>query len=139
MAVETRTIQIKTKGHTEMIDVTPHVSREIEASKIKSGIATLFVIGSTAGLTTMEYEPGLVKDLSRVFETIASTKLEYEHHLRWGDDNGHSHVRASLLGPSLTIPFVKKELQLGTWQQILFIDFDTQARARKIIVQILGE
>jgi secondary thiamine-phosphate synthase enzyme len=100
---------------------------------------TLFVVGSTAALTTIEYEDGAVNDLSRAIDRIAPREMEYEHHLRWGDDNGHSHVRAALLGPSLNVPFVGGRLTLGTWQQIILIDFDTRPRQREIVAQIMGE
>jgi secondary thiamine-phosphate synthase enzyme len=102
-------------------------------------VATVFVAGSTAGVTTIEFEPGAIADLNDVFESLAPRQGEYRHHLRWGDDNGSSHVRASLLGPSLTVPFAEGALILGTWQQIMLLEFDTRPRKREIVVQIIGE
>jgi secondary thiamine-phosphate synthase enzyme len=115
------------------------VSEAIGRSKLTSGLATAFVVGSTASITTIEFEPGAVADLNRVFEALAPRDAEYRHHLRWGDDNGSSHVRAALVGPSLTVPFAKGELMLGTWQQIVLVEFDTRARKREIVIQIVGE
>lgn len=106
---------------------------------MQDGIATIFVVGSTAGITTIEFEPGAIWDLNRLFETLAPREGEYRHHLRWGDDNGSSHVRAALLGPSVTIPFIGGRLALGTWQQIMLLEFDTRAREREVIVQLVGE
>jgi secondary thiamine-phosphate synthase enzyme len=111
----------------------------VRESSINSGIITLFVPGSTAALTTIEYESGVVQDFQRLFEEIASKNRDYAHNARWGDGNGHSHIRAALLGPSLTIPFVDKKLTLGMWQQVVFVDFDNQPRDRTIIGQIIGE
>lgn len=139
MAVVNKRIKLKTKGDTDIIDITDIVAEEVKGSGLDSGTVTAFVPGSTAGLTTIEYEPGLVKDVKRLFEELASRKGAYEHNLRWQDGNGYSHVRASLLGPSLTVPFLNKTLELGTWQQIVFIDFDNRARSREIILQIIGE
>jgi secondary thiamine-phosphate synthase enzyme len=102
-------------------------------------VATLFVPGSTAGLTTIEYEPGAVADFQRLFDEVAHPDREYKHHLRWGDDNGHAHVRAALLGPSLAVPFAGASLTLGTWQQIILCDFDTRGRDREVVVQVMGE
>ena len=106
---------------------------------LRAGTVTLFVPGSTAGLTTIEFEPGAVADFQRLFDETASPDREYQHHLRWGDDNGHAHVRAALLGPSLSVPFVDGALTLGTWQQIILCDFDTRGRDRHIVAQIIGE
>ena len=111
----------------------------VTASTLTAGLATVFVVGSTAGVTTIEFEPGAVADLNHVFEVLAPRHGEYRHHLRWGDDNGSSHVRASLLGPSLTVPFAEGKLTLGTWQQIMLLEFDTRPRKREIVVQIIGE
>ena len=115
------------------------VAQAVARSRLASGIATVFVLGSTAGVTTIEFEPGLVHDLGTAFDRLAPREFEYKHHERWGDDNGHSHVRAALLGPSLSVPFVKGELCLGTWQQIVLVDFDTRPRNREFLIQILGE
>ena len=109
------------------------------ASGARTGIAAVFVVGSTAGVTTIEFEPGAVADLNGLFERLAPRSTEYRHHLRWGDDNGSSHVRAALLGPSLTVPFVDGALTLGTWQQIMLLEFDTRPRTREVVVQIVGE
>lgn len=139
MAVVTDEIRVSTRGHTDVVDVTRQVQRCVENSKLRDGIVTVFVLGSTAGVTTIEYEPGLCRDIKDAFERLAPSGAEYEHHRRWGDDNGHSHIRAALLGPSLTIPFSAGALRLGTWQQIVLVDFDTRARERELIVQMIGE
>jgi secondary thiamine-phosphate synthase enzyme len=139
MSVVTKSIKIKSKGETDIIDITDQASDCLAASKVKNGIITVFVSGSTAGLTTIEYESGLVSDLAHSFEVIAPRRGEYQHNIRWQDGNGFSHVRAAMLGPSLTIPFSNKSLHLGTWQQIVLIDFDNRPRSREIIVQIVGE
>lgn len=139
MAVVNKKIRLKTKGDTDILDITQMVVKQVQESGLKDGTVTVFVPGSTGGLTTIEYESGLIKDVQRLFEELASKKKEYLHNLRWRDGNGYSHVRASLLGPSLTVPFVDKTLQLGTWQQIVFIDFDNRPRQREIILQIIGE
>ncbi len=137
--VITKHISLNTQGNAQMIDITPQVAQAVAETGLRDGIVTLFVPGSTGALTTVEYEPGLVADLQRMFDQIAPPTIPYRHHQRWGDDNGHSHVRASLLGPSLTVPFVDGRLTLGTWQQIIFCDFDTRPRHRKLVVQCLGE
>ena len=137
--VLTRKLALRTQGYTDIIDITNQVAEEVRRSGLKAGTVTIFVPGATGGLTTIEYEPGLVHDLQQVFERIAPYNMEYRHHLRWGDDNGASHVRASLLGPSLTVPFAGGELLLGTWQQVVFIDFDTRSRSRELILQLIGE
>ena len=140
MPVETHQINIETRGNNQVLNITEQVARHVGSGGIASGTATVFVIGSTGGITTTEYEPGLVtRDLEVAFEKIAPEHGTYLHEETWHDDNGHSHVRASLLGPSLTVPFVDHTLLLGTWQQIILIDFDTRARSRKIIVQVIGE
>ena len=139
MAIATQEIKLKTKGDTDIINITDQVRRYIESGNLKDGIVTVFVPGSTAGLTTIEYEPGLIKDVERLFEELASKGKDYSHNLTWQDGNGYSHVRAALLGPSLSVPFADKELLLGTWQQIVLIDFDNRPRSRKVIVQIAGE
>jgi secondary thiamine-phosphate synthase enzyme len=137
--VITRQIELGTQGNCDVRDVTRTVANHVQESGLESGIVTVFCPGSTGGLTTIEYEDGVVFDLSRVLDEITPPDRPYRHHLRWGDDNGHSHIRAALIGPSLTIPFVNRRLTLGTWQQIVFCDFDTRARTRKLIVQIIGE
>lgn len=140
MPVETHRVSVKTQGHTHVVDVTSEIAACLARGRIRDGIVTAFVVGSTAGLTTTEFEPGLARtDLAEAFERLAPRDAEYRHHETWGDDNGHSHVRASLLGPSITIPVVAGELPLGTWQQIVLIDFDTRPRRREIVVQVVGE
>jgi secondary thiamine-phosphate synthase enzyme len=137
--VLTRELRLATRGDGDVIDITDRVSEEVAKSAVQDGIVTLFVPGSTAGLTTIEYESGAVHDLQEMFERIASARLAYRHNLRWGDGNGHAHVRAALLGASLTVPFSHKRLLLGTWQQIVLVDFDNRPRERRIVVQIMGE
>ena len=140
MAVETHQFEIDTRGNNHVLNVTEQVAQCLDAGEIASGTATVFVIGSTAGITTTEFEPGLVNhDLEAAMEKIAPENGRYLHEETWHDDNGHAHVRASLLGPSLTVPFVDHRLQLGTWQQIVLLDFDTRPRARRILVQVLGD
>ena len=136
-----RTIQfaLQTRGHCDVKDVTSTVSEALTSSGLQEGQATVFVAGSTAGVTTVEFEPGLVKDLNEFFQKIIPEGPDYHHHNTWGDDNGSSHVRAALLKPSLTIPFLKGKLLLGTWQQVVIIDFDTRPRNRDVIVQLAGE
>ena len=137
--VRTHTLEISTKGQGDAHDVTGAVARAVAESDIRAGIVTVFVVGSTAGVTTIEFESGALHDLSGVFEELAPRDGEYQHHLRWGDDNGSSHVRAALLGPSVTIPFRDGELMLGQWQQIAVLEFDTRPRRRQIVVQMIGE
>lgn len=139
MKVITKEIAVATRGNTDIIDITKDASALLHDSGVKNGTMTLFVPGSTGGLTTIEYEPGLLKDLPEVFEDIAPAERRYHHDDTWGDGNGHSHVRAALLGASLTVPFVQGRLTLGTWQQIVLIDFDNRSRQRHIVVQIMGE
>ena len=139
MNVETRQFEIPTQGNNHVLNITNQITRCLEEAGLHNGVATAFVIGSTAGITTTEYEPGLVnRDLRVAFEGIAPENATYLHEQTWHDDNGHAHVRASLLGPSLTIPFVEQRLTLGTWQQIILIDFDTRPRTRRVVVQMLG-
>lgn len=138
MSVITKTIVVKSIGEGDMIDVTEQTSKAIEQSKIKDGIVTVFVSGSTAAVTTIEYEPGLRKDFSRMLSKIVPSDIEYEHEKMWHDGNGHSHVRASIIGPSITIPFKDGKMMLGTWQQVVLVEMDTRQRERKIILQIIG-
>ena len=139
MPVETHRFNVATQGNNQVLDLTDEVSRAIDHGSILDGTVTVFVVGSTGGITTTEYEPGLVqRDLRVAFEMIAPEDGTYLHEQTWHDDNGHSHVRASLLGPSLTVPLVQGRLTLGTWQQIILIDFDTRPRNREIIVQVIG-
>ncbi len=140
MAVEPHEFEIRTKGNNQVLNITDQVARCIESGRISDGTATVFVIGSTAGITTTEYEPGLVNhDLKAAFELLAPQDGRYEHEETWHDDNGHAHVRASLLGPSLTVPVINRRMSLGTWQQIVLLDFDTRSRSRKVVVQVMGE
>ena len=122
-----------------MIDITEQTSKAVKESKLRDGIVTVFISGSTAAVTTIEYEPGLQQDFPKMLSRIAPEEIEYEHQKMWHDGNGHSHVRASLVGPSLTIPFKESDLILGTWQQIVLLEMDTRQRDRKIILQIMGE
>ena len=138
--VKTETITIKTKGNCDVTNMTEQVSTAVARADIRSGAVTLFNIGSTAGITTTEFEPGLVNyDIKAAFEKIAPENARYEHEQTWHDDNGHAHIRASLLGPSLSVPIVDGRLTLGTWQQIILVDFDTRPRTRTIVCQIIGE
>jgi secondary thiamine-phosphate synthase enzyme len=122
-----------------VLDVTREVARAVADSNTRDGVVTVFCPGATGGVTTIEYESGVVDDIHRVLDAIAPPDADYRHHLRWGDDNGHSHVRAALVGPSVTVPFSDSKLLLGTWQQIVFIDFDTRPRSRRLVVQVMGE
>ncbi len=135
----TKYINLSTQGENDIIDITNNVKKILLESKLKNGIITLFVVGSTAAITTIEFESGLTKDFPNMLERIAPKDTEYEHDKTWHDGNGHAHVRASLIGPSLTIPFINGETSLGTWQQIVFLELDTSSRERKVVVQIIGE
>lgn len=138
--VKTETLKIKTKGNCDVVNITEQVGAVVAKSGMSDATVTVFNVGSTAGITTTEYEPGLVNyDIKAGFEKIAPENARYEHEETWHDDNGHSHVRATLLGPSLSIPLVDGRLMLGTWQQIILVDFDTRARTRTVICQINGE
>ncbi|MFX0067602.1 MAG: secondary thiamine-phosphate synthase enzyme YjbQ [Promethearchaeota archaeon] len=139
MTVETKKIDFSTNGEVHIIDITERIQRIVSKSGASDGNVTVFVPGATGAVTTIEYEPGLLKDLPAILERISPKDMEYEHELRWHDGNGHSHCRASILGPSLTVPFVNKRLTLGTWQQIVFVELDVRPRNRKLIVQIIGE
>ncbi len=139
MSTYNETIAFETKGDCDMIDITYKITKSVIQSGLKTGICTVFCTGSTGSITTIEYEDGLLKDFPEAMERLAPKDAVYEHHLRWRDGNGHSHVRASILGPSLTVPFVNGKLTLGTWQQITFVDFDNKPRSRKLEVLIIGE
>lgn len=140
MPVETHRLQIDSQGNTHVIDLTGSVEREIAAGNIRNGTVTVFVVGSTAAISTTEYEPGLVNtDLRAAYEGIAPEDAHYEHEATWHDDNGHAHVRATLTGPSVTVPLVDGRMTLGTWQQIILMDFDTRPRRREVVVQVVGE
>jgi len=137
--VVTRKISLQTKGHCDIIDITPQVEQQVAETDINNGTATLFVVGSTAGISTIEFESGLLSDFQKMWERTIPKNIHYDHDRRWGDGNGYSHVRASLLGASLVIPFNDKRLTLGTWQQIVLVDFDNRPRSRQIILQIMGD
>ncbi len=129
----------RTDRQGDAVDITDTVQAEVRASGAREGLATVFVTGSTAGITAIEFESGVVSDLDRALEKIAPRRAEYQHHLRWGDDNGSSHVRAGLVGPSLSVPFRDGQLLLGTWQQLVLVEFDTRGRTRRYVVQVTGE
>jgi len=139
MAVQTQSISLSTRGNADMQDITPQVSSAVSKSSLKNGIVTVFCPSSTSALTTIEYESGCLSDLRRLFDEILPTGRDYAHNARWGDGNGHSHARAALLGASLTIPFVDNRLTLGTWQQIIYVDFDNRPRSRELVAQVMGE
>ena len=139
MPVITGNISVSTRGNTDIYDLTRELVRLVEQSALKSGIVTIFCPSSTSGLTTVEYESGCIRDLERMFEELVPSNRDYAHNATWDDGNGHSHMRASLLGPSLTIPFVEKTLTLGTWQQVIYVDFDIRPRRRELVVQMVGE
>jgi secondary thiamine-phosphate synthase enzyme len=139
MTVINKSIQIKSSRENDIIDLTEQTSKAVKESKIENGIVTVFVAGSTAAITTIEYEPGLQKDFPKMLSRIAPKDIEYDHDKTWHDGNGHSHVRAALIGPSLTIPFREGHLMLGTWQQIVLLEMDVRPRDRVIVFQIIGE
>ena len=139
MVVYSAEINISTKGETDIIDITDDINDIIKKSKINNGIICIFVPGSTGSITTIEYEPGLKKDFPKALEKIAPKNIDYLHHNTWHDDNGRSHVKASLMGPSLTVPINNGKLIHGTWQQIVFVEFDTRPRQRNIITNLIGE
>ncbi|MCJ7594011.1 MAG: secondary thiamine-phosphate synthase enzyme YjbQ [Desulfobacterales bacterium] len=139
MATEAYHFSVNTTSNTDIIDLTPRVRQEMAKTGVRNGTVTLFIPGSTAALTTIEFESGVINDLRKAIERMAPEDLYYEHDERWRDGNGYSHVRAALIGPSLHIPVVDGELTLGTWQQIVLLDFDNRPRQRRIIMQILGE
>ncbi|MEJ2150937.1 MAG: secondary thiamine-phosphate synthase enzyme YjbQ [Chloroflexota bacterium] len=132
-------LELSTKGDADIHDITGEVGRLVQGSGVRDGVVTIFTPSATSALTTIEYERGALADLRRLFNEIVDPAREYQHNLRWHDGNGHSHVRAALLGPSLSVPFVGGQLTLGTWQQIVFVDFDNRPRQRRLVVQIVGE
>ncbi len=138
MEIKTSRLHLHSKGENDIIDVTPEVAESITKSGLKEGFVNIFVSGSTGALTTIEYEDGLLKDFPAMLERLAPKTGSYEHERRWHDGNGHSHVRASLIGPSLTVPFQDSRLLLGTWQQIVFLELDTRSRRREVVLQIVG-
>ena len=137
--VITHKIEVSTRGQGDTHDITGAVAGALTKSGLAAGTVTIFVVGSTAGVTTIEYEPGAVADFNRLMDELAPRGAQYRHHLRWGDDNGSSHVRAALLGPSVALPIVAGELAIGTWQQIALFEFDTRPRQREVVVQVMGE
>ena len=137
--IATHTHEVSTTGQGDAQDLTAIVSKAVASSSLTAGVATIFVVGSTAGVTTLEFESGVVHDLDDALQRLAPREGTYQHHLRWGDDNGSSHVRAALVGPSVAIPFNARRLMLGTWQQIVLVEFDTQPRRRQIVIQLIGE
>jgi len=137
--IVTNYVLLSSKGENDIIDITNNVEKILLESKLKNGIITLFVVGSTAAITTIEYEPGLQQDFPNMLEKIVPKGIKYQHDNTWHDGNGHSHLKASLIGPSLTIPFINGQTSLGTWQQIVFVEMDTRSRERKIVVQIIGD
>jgi secondary thiamine-phosphate synthase enzyme len=139
MPVKTFSLPLTSRGNAEVHEITDQIAKHVVLSELKNGTVTIFCPSSTSGVTTIEYEPGAVSDLKRLFDEIIPSNREYAHNARWDDGNGHSHVRASLLGPSLTIPFVNGSLTLGTWQQIIYMDFDNKPRRRELILQVIGE
>lgn len=139
MTVRTSSIQLSTRGNADILDITDQVTRAVKESGLEDGIVITFCPSSTSALTTIEYESGCLSDLRRLFDEISDPKQHYAHNARWGDGNGHSHLRAALLKPSLTVPFVNQRLTLGTWQQIIFVDFDNRSRRRELVVQVMGE
>jgi secondary thiamine-phosphate synthase enzyme len=139
MTVQTETISLITRGNADIQDITSQLTQIAGECGLSTGTVTVFTSSSTSAITTIEFESGCVNDLRRLFDEIVDPKRHYAHNARWGDGNGHSHVRAALLGPSLTIPFVDRRLTLGTWQQVIFVDFDNKQRRRELVVQIIGE
>ncbi len=139
MAVKTAYVSLKTNGFTHIINITSEIDQRVRDSGMKDGIVTIFVPGSTGGITTIEYEPGLLKDIPEMLEKVAPSDVPYHHDETWHDGNGSAHVRSALIKTSLTVPFVDKRLTLGTWQQIVFIDFDNRSRNRELVCQIMGE
>lgn len=139
MRIHTARLKEETQGFCDIINITPKVQDQVERERFQRGLVSLFVSGSTAAITTIEYEPGLIQDLKEFLEKMIPSNKKYHHDDRWGDDNGFSHLRASILGPSLQVPMVAGKLQLGTWQQIVLLDFDNRPRQREILIQMMGE
>lgn len=139
MPVKSLTLPLSTRGDADIYDITDQVASLVAQSGLRNGAATVFCPSSTSGVTTIEYESGALNDLKRLFDEIIPPDRQYAHNAKWGDGNGHSHIRAALLGPSLTVPFVNARLTLGTWQQIIYVDFDNKPRRRELVVQVIGE
>lgn len=138
MTVKTERIQLQTRGNADVLDITNQVAKAVQNTGLQNGTVTIFCPSSTSALTTLEYESGCISDLRRLFDELVDPDRHYAHNARWGDGNGHSHVRAALLGPSLTVPFINGGLTLGTWQQIIYVDFDNRSRRRELIAQVMG-
>jgi len=139
MSVKTASLTLNTRGNADMLNITDEVAHAVNQSGFKDGTATIFCPSSTSGVTTIEYEPGCLSDLRRLFDEIIPPNREYAHEAAWHDGNGHSHIRASLLGSSLTVPFINGRLTLGTWQQVVYVDFDNRPRRRELVIQMIGE
>jgi len=139
MAVVTKELEVVTRGENDVVDITEKVRKAVREARLGGGVVTVFVPGSTAAVTTMEFEPGLVRDFPEMLERAAPRDREYEHQKAWSDGNGHSHVKAALVGPSLTVPFVNGDLTLGTWQQVVLVELDIRPRTRRVVLQIVGE
>ena len=139
MPVSTQSFQLKTKGNTDVRDITAQVAGAVKESGLRNGTATVFISGSTGGITTLEFEPGLQRDLPDILEQLVPAGRSYHHDQTWHDGNGHAHLRSALVGTSFTVPVVEGRMTLGTWQQIVFLDFDNRPRTREILVQIIGE
>lgn len=139
MSVITRYVELSTRGNAQMVQITESVARAVADSGLTDGTVTIFCPSATSAVTTIEYESGCLNDFERLFDELADPARHYDHNARWGDGNGHSHVRAALLGPSLTVPFIDGIMTLGTWQQIMYVDFDNRSRQRRLVAQIMGE
>ena len=139
MTTKSGRIGLRTSAKDEVLDITDKVREIVASSNVKDGLACVFVVGSTAAVTTVEHEPGLVQDIKDAMDRLYPKDVDYEHHRRWGDGNGHSHIRASFVGPSLTVPVVDGDIVLGTWQQIVFLEFDNKPRTREVLVQVVGD
>ncbi len=137
--VESRRIRLNTRGNCDIIDITGQVAKEVDDSGVGSGIVTVFAVGSTAGISTIEDESGLLADFKAMWDRVVPVNVDYKHNRAWGEGNGHSHIRASVLSASLTVPFSNKRMALGTWQQIVYVDFDNRPRSREIVLQVIGE
>ena len=137
--VESRRIRLNTRGNCDIIDITGQVAKEVDDSGIGSGMVIVFAVGSTAGISTIEDESGLLADFKAMWDRVVPVNVDYKHNQAWGEGNGHSHIRASLLSASLTVPFSNKRMALGTWQQIVYVDFDNRPRSREIVLQVIGE
>ena len=139
MSVLSLSLELQTNGNAEIHDLTSSIQQAVQQSKLSDGTITIFCPSATSGLTTLEYESGCIQDLQRLFDEVIPSNRDYAHNARWGDGNGHSHIRAAILGPSLTVPFIDQRLTLGTWQQIIYVDFDTRPRKRSLVLQLIGE